>query len=301
MVRTSGVRGSDAASWGAWRGSGTRAVGTVHGAGIEQAGADTDRQHAIPHARRPRPWRSGRSASGRRGMATSRAACAGSSASGGTPNQASEPARTPSRLPPNGARVSQMSSTPRRPKRASSCTARAISISLERRVRGRGSSRRAACIASVEPPETTWPVRRNCAVARTRATGSTPGWYQKRRSSTATSRLVSSGGAVLGAEAPDAAGGGKQRERPVLAIQHLGAHRTEAREIGREGVIQRRAEGGEQTEQRRQEAEKCARKREPGRRTQRTKHSPSPCGRGLGEGAGGRPPPPNPLPQGEGE
>ncbi len=42
-------------------------------------------------------------------MATSKAACAGSNASGGTPNQASEPARIPSRLPPNGASVSQMS------------------------------------------------------------------------------------------------------------------------------------------------------------------------------------------------
>ena len=106
-------------------------------------------------------WRSGRSRSGRRGIATSRAACAGSSASGGTPNQASEPARTPSRLPPNGASVSQMSRMPLRPNRASSWMARAISISLERSVRGRGSSRRAACMARVEPPETTWPARTN--------------------------------------------------------------------------------------------------------------------------------------------
>ena len=45
-------------------------------------------------------WRSGRSASGRRGIATSSAACAGSSSRGTAPNHASEPARTPSRLPP---------------------------------------------------------------------------------------------------------------------------------------------------------------------------------------------------------
>ena len=66
-------------------------------------------------ARAASGWRSGRSASGRRGIATSSAAWAGSSALGGTPNQAIDPARTPSRLPPNGARVSQMSSTPARP------------------------------------------------------------------------------------------------------------------------------------------------------------------------------------------
>ena len=53
-------------------------------------------------------WRSGRSASGRRGMATSSAASAGASRCGEVPNHARLPARTPSRLPPIGARVSQM-------------------------------------------------------------------------------------------------------------------------------------------------------------------------------------------------
>ena len=43
------------------------------------------------------------------------------------------------------------------PKRASSWKARAISISLAPRVRGRGSSRRAVCMVRVEAPETTWP------------------------------------------------------------------------------------------------------------------------------------------------
>ena len=82
--------------------------------GIEQVRPGADRKDPVARfALAAVAWRSGRRCSGRRGIATRRAAWAGSNASGGTPNQASEPARMPSMLPPNGARVSQTSSTPR--------------------------------------------------------------------------------------------------------------------------------------------------------------------------------------------
>ena len=47
----------------------------------------------------------------------------------------------------------------------------------------RGSRRRATCMVSVEPPETTRPCRTSCAPARRSASGSTPGWRSKRASS----------------------------------------------------------------------------------------------------------------------
>ena len=78
--------------------------------------------------------------------------------------------------------------------------------------------------------------------------GSTPGWYQKRRSSTAMSRLVSSVGAVpaRNRQTPPGAGssasGRSWRSRTSVPIAR------EAGEVGREGVVQRRAEGGEQKE-----------------------------------------------------
>ena len=92
-----------------------------------------------------------------------------------------------------------------------------------RMVRGRGCSSRAACIANVEPPDTTCPARSICSVARSNASGSTPGCHQKCRSSTAISRFVSSGRLCLRVEPPDAALRRQQRERPLLAVQHLGS------------------------------------------------------------------------------
>ena len=73
--------------------------------------------------------------------------------------------------------------------RASICTARTISISLAGSVRGRGSSSRAVCMVSVEAPELTRPVASAEPAARATASGSTPGWIQKRASSMATSRF----------------------------------------------------------------------------------------------------------------
>ena len=131
--------------------------------------------------------RSGRSASARRANAMSSAASAASSSAGGRPNQASAPALSPSRLPPCGARVSQMPRISSLLKRASSCSARSISIPLLRSVLGRGSSSRAACIVSVEPPDTTRPARAHCIAARAIAKGSTPACRRKRASSAAIS------------------------------------------------------------------------------------------------------------------
>ena len=72
--------------------------------------------------------------------------------------------------------------------------ARAISSSLLRSVRGLGSSSRAACIVSVEPPETTRPARAHCPAARSIASGSTPGCHQKRLSSAAMKALRTTAG-----------------------------------------------------------------------------------------------------------
>ena len=78
---------------------------------------------------------------------------------------------------------------------ASSCRARAISISLERKVRGRGSSRRAACMARVDPPDTTWPARTSWAVGAQQGERIDAGMMPEARwSSTAISRSVRSGG-----------------------------------------------------------------------------------------------------------
>ena len=58
---------------------------------------------------------------------------------------------------------------------ARSAMARIISASLAPNVRsGRGSSRRATCMVSVEPPETTRPLVDACHAARSSAQGSTP-------------------------------------------------------------------------------------------------------------------------------
>ena len=162
-------------------------------------------------------------------------------------------------------------------------------------MRGRGSSRRAACIASVEPPETTWPVAENLCGGADKGERIDAGMVPEAPVLDRDQQIGEQRGRGADTEAPDAAGGGKQRERPVLAVEDLGARDTEAGEVGREGVIQRRAEGGEQKEKRRQEAEKCT----PGRakstcRTQEPKELPLP----LREGVGGRGPPgwPGPLP-----
>ena len=170
-----------ATACGACRGSFSRRVGTSGGSAMPCASRMRSRSTRARSA-----WRSGRSASGRRGIATSSAACAGSSMRGDTPNHASDPARTPSRLPPYGASVSQMPRISRLEKCASSCTARAISRHLLRTVRGRGCSSRAACMVSVDPPDTIRPARRSCSSARSSATGLTPGWCQNCRSSVAT-------------------------------------------------------------------------------------------------------------------
>ena len=68
--------------------------------------------------------------------------------------------------------------------RCSICAARTIWRSLASAVRSsRGSSRRATCMVSVEPPDTMRPCRTSCAPARRSASGSTPGWRSKRASS----------------------------------------------------------------------------------------------------------------------
>ena len=237
-----GTRGSAARSWGAWRGRARRVIGTgpTGPAGKHSEARVPRAKTRLRTASAACGWRSGRSASGRRGMATSSAASGGSRASAGLPNQASAPARTPSRLPPNGASVSQMPSTPLLPYRASSCIARAISISFEPRVRGRGSSRRAACMASVEPPDTTRPARAHCTAARASASGSTPGCSQKRRSSTATRRSVRTGATscdpARNRQTPPAAG--RNPSGFLLPVLHFGPDHSEPRQIGREKPVQ---------------------------------------------------------------
>ena len=77
--------------------------------------------------------------------------------------------------------------------RSSSCNARTIWMSFAPTVRGRGSSSRAACMVSVDPPDTTCPARTNCAAARASEIGSMPGCHQNRRSSVRTSRSMNSG------------------------------------------------------------------------------------------------------------
>ena len=161
-------RGRSAAS--ACRGNSMRAVGT--GSAPNAATSAPSSRFRSSSARSA--WRSGRRASGRRGIATNSAACAGSSAAGRSPNQACDPALIPSKLPPNGASVSQMPRIWRLSSRSSNCTARKASITFATNVRRRGSSSRAACIVKVDPPETIRPATAHCATARPSASTSTP-------------------------------------------------------------------------------------------------------------------------------
>ena len=147
-------------------------------------------QNAVAHGAARPGWRSGRSASGRRGMATSSAACAGSSGGGGRPNQASG---TGADALPDcrriGARVSQM------PRMLALAEARLElqgagdldqlaaqrarpRLQQPRGLHGRGWSRRRRHGRRAA----------HCARRAPSASGSTPGCSQKRRSSVAISR-----------------------------------------------------------------------------------------------------------------
>ncbi len=160
---------------------GRRAVGTFSAMAARASAAVSSPSRAAWTRMRSRSawarpgWRSGRSASGRRGSATSSAASAGSRADAGLPKYARDAASTPTKLPPNGAKDSHIPSTAGLSNRALICTARRLSTSFAPSVRGRGASRRATCMVSVEPPETTRPARAAWPSARAAASGSTPG------------------------------------------------------------------------------------------------------------------------------
>ena len=86
------------------------------------------------------------------------------------------------------------------------------------------------------------------------------------------------------AKAPDATGAGKQCQWAVMAVEDFAADGGEAREVGREGVVEQGAEGGEC------EAEGGQKSAEG-----ESRYYPSPCGRGLGGGGSAvpvSPPPP---------
>ena len=142
-------------------------------------------------------WRSGRRRSGRRGMATSRAACAGS-------KRLRRHAEPGERAGPDPLQVAA-ERRQREPDVEHALTAEA-GLELERAGQSRSAWSEACAGAApaagrpASPGSSRRRRRGRCAaswaVARASAIGSTPGWYQKRRSSTAISRLVSSGGAV---------------------------------------------------------------------------------------------------------
>ena len=159
-------------------------------------------------------------------------------------------------------------------------------------MRGRGSSRRAACIASVEPPETTWPdaqqlrggagegdrvdagmVPEAAVLDRDQQVGEQRRrWCRERKRQTPP-------------------GGGEQRQRAAWRSRTSVPIGGEAGEVGREGVVEQGAEGGERQADRGEKAKSAQ------------QELPLP----LREGVGGRglragvAPSPNPLPQGEGE
>ena len=156
-----------------------RAAPARHGAGrrdgvrVGHGGpAGGSGQHAVAHAAAARPG-GGRAAAPPAGAGWRPAAppAAGSSAAAEVPNQASAPARTPSRLPPIGrqgqpdAEHARLAEPPFELQRAGS-----ISISLLRSVRGRGSSSRAACIGQASsrrrPPARPAPTARRRGPAR---------------------------------------------------------------------------------------------------------------------------------------
>ena len=291
MVTTRGACGSDAASWGAWRGSAMRTVGTgvavASNSPVRRPTASTRSRTAVAAA----AWRSGRRRSGRRGMATSRAACAGSKASGGRPNQASEPARTPSRLPPNGARVSQIFRI-------------ALPTKASFELDGAGNLDQLGAKGARTRLEQPGGLHR-----QRRAAGDDMAAAHKLRGGAYEGDGVDTGmvpeAAVLDcdqqvgqqrrcgvrAEPPDAAGCGEQGERAVVAVEDFGAERGEAGEVGRERVIERCSRSPQ------------AESRERGGDKEKRKNSPSPCGRGLGGGGRGmlcRPLPPTPSRKGRG-
>ena len=130
--------------------------------------------------------------------------------------------------------------------RHSSCSARAASISLLRRVRGRGSSSRAACMPGSSRRT---PRARRAAIAptaRTSASGSTPGCDQKRRSSVAISRSRKRAGHVV------ASSRGTARRRPARAAWRAAgpagpaprSRSLEPAQVGRVGAVERPG-GGE--------------------------------------------------------
>ena len=119
-------------------------------------------------------FRKGLLSEGACGIASSAEICDSERCSGALSQIQYVPARMPSTFDPMGTMVRYIRKISFLECRHSSVSARSISVSFARRVRGLGSSKRATCIVMVEPPETISPVESHCQEARKSASGSTP-------------------------------------------------------------------------------------------------------------------------------
>ena len=96
--------------------------------------------------------------------------------------------------------------------RVSSLSAWTISSTLFGIVRGFGRMSRATCMVMVDAPDLTSPAPRFWITARPDASGSTPGWVRKRRSSAARTAVIELGRDVVAAEP----------ESPLLVGREIG-------------------------------------------------------------------------------